>query len=59
MRPETEAKMLVEPGAVAVNTPELTLLLMTWVSVLLKLMGPTLDVMSQGMVGEQPGAVVL
>ena len=51
--------MLVEPGAVAVNTPELTLLPMTWRSVLLKVMGPTLDVMSQGMLGEQPGAVML
>ena len=51
--------MLVEPGAVAVNTPLLTLLLMTWVSVLLKVMGPTVDVMSQGMLGEHPGAVML
>ena len=51
--------MLVAPGLVAVNTPELTFLLMTWRSVLLKVMGPTVDVMLQGMLDEQPGAVVL
>ena len=47
--------MFVAPGLVAVRTPVVTLLAMTCRSVLMKVMVPTVEVMSQGLVVEQPG----
>ena len=57
--PETEAKIPVEPGVVAVSTPVETLLLMTWKSVLVKVIGPTVEVISHGLTVEHPAAEVL